>query len=430
MSALTTATPPQPLVIPEEMVLSPDQDKAAKRIVNFMLDPDQVNLVLRGFAGTGKSTLLKHVLDSLPNINSLARITGGDTTRRSIRLTATTNKAAGALRQTTGQGAGTLHSELALVVARNPETHERELVTTRRTKAIRNALLIIDEAFMSDTKLLEYIEEYTENTKILWVGDPAQLLPVGMNYAPLIAKGFNQVSLSTVVRQAADSPIIQLATLCRYAVETNKFFKFKADGNIIKHVNRDVFGKMMLESFDEHYGKPGAVKVLSWTNKTAIAWNAFVKQTMKGSMDISVGDYVVVNNALPNVGLSTDQTVQITGKNAHNVWGIEGFQYQIDGRSKVFMPINPDDKKLLIRQIRTLQADDWRKDIADVEDTWADLRDEYACTINKSQGSTYGTTYIDLDDIARCKNSNALARLLYVAISRPRDKIVFTGDIR
>ena len=417
----------------EPLVLSNDQDNAFKRITNFMLDPDQHHLILRGSAGTGKSTLLRHVFDSLPKINALSKITGGDDMSYSLLLTATTNKAAGALMQTTGQGANTVHSELGLIVERDSITKKPVLTDTDRSKVISNSLLIVDEAYMADIPTLKYIQQYTRNCKILWVGDSAQLLPVGYSYMPLIAEEFDEVVLNEIIRQQADSPIIKLATLCRFAVETGRFFKFKPDGDIIKHVDRDKFGRMMLDSFDETYGNPGGTKVLSWTNKTAQHWNGHVKQTMKGTMQIRIGDYLVCNQSIKTkkCKINTDQVVQVTDMHpVESNEGLAGHMYTLNNSHVAFMPDVLDEKVALLKSLRK-QKDPIADDrIATIEDTWIDLRDEYACTVNKSQGSTYGTAFIDLQDIGKCNMHNQLARLLYVAISRPKDKIVFTGDIK
>ena len=419
--------------VSEALVLSSDQDKAFKRIVNFILDPDQEHLILRGYAGTGKSTLLRHVFDSLPKINQLADVTGDNDTGIDVLLTATTNKAAGALMQTTGRGANTIHSELSLIVQRDPLTHKPALTDTDRSKVLRNKLIVIDEAYMADIPTLKFINQYTDNCKFLWVGDPAQLLPVGLSYMPLIGEAFPEVSLNEIIRQQADSPIIQLATLCRFAVETGRFFKFKPDGDTIKHVDRDKFGRLMLDSFDETYGVPGGTKVLSWTNKTAQHWNGHVKQTMKGTMQVRIGDYLVCNKAISTkkCRINTDQVVQVTDMHpVESDEGLAGHMYTLNNSHVAFMPDVLDEKVALLKALRKQNDSVANYRIAAIEDTWIDLRDEYACTVNKSQGSTYGTTFIDLADIGKCNMQNQLARLLYVSISRPRDKIVFTGDIR
>ena len=58
-----------------------------------------------------------------------------------------------------------------------------------------------------------------------------------------------------------------------------------------------------------------------------------------------------------------------------------------------------------------------------------DLRMVDASTVHKAQGSTLDTVYIDLDDISKCTQKDLTAKLLYVAVSRARKKVVFFGDL-
>ena len=67
--------------------------------------------------------------------------------------------------------------------------------------------------------------------------------------------------------------------------------------------------------------------------------------------------------------------------------------------------------------------------VAHIETQWIDLRNAFACTINKSQGSTFDAVFIDLDDVRRCNSGEQMARMLYVAVSRARNHVYLTGDI-
>ena len=425
VSAETVKTPHN------EFILSADQDKAAKRIVNFLLDPEQKHLILQGYAGTGKSTLLRYILDSLPRINQLVEIVGNDKKEQTkIYLTATTNKAVGALIQTTGQSAVTIHRLLHLVLQRNMDTGNRELISTTQQAIKGEHIVIIDEAYMAASNILEFVDTLAPDCKILWVGDPAQLLPIGMDYTPLSQCNYETTTLNEIVRQQKDNPIIQLTSLCRHAVNTGEFFKFTPDGDCIRHVDRNTFKQEMLKDF-ENQKTAGEVKVLSWTNKQTIAWNAHVKKHISGVTGFKVGDYVVCNSAIRTgtARLNTDQTVQITDIQEDAELGVAGLRCRLDDNHTVFVPNNPKDKHALIKSLSASTDSKAKNQLYQIEDTWADLRDEYACTINKSQGSTYRKAYIDLTDISKCRDPNQLARLLYVATSRASDQIVFTGDI-
>jgi ATP-dependent exoDNAse (exonuclease V) alpha subunit len=95
-------------------------------------------------------------------------------------------------------------------------------------------------------------------------------------------------------------------------------------------------------------------------------------------------------------------------------------------RHKAFLPVSLEAKK---QRLREAEAQGDLSTVALINKTWIDLRAAYACTINKSQGSTYDKVFIDLDDLKRCNQPNTLARLLYVAVSRARYQVIFTGDL-
>jgi ATP-dependent exoDNAse (exonuclease V) alpha subunit len=65
-----------------------------------------------------------------------------------------------------------------------------------------------------------------------------------------------------------------------------------------------------------------------------------------------------------------------------------------------------------------------------LEDWLIDLRPLYACTINKSQGSTYNRVFLDLNDVDKCRNKNQVHRMLYVGFSRASEQVIITGDIK
>ena len=58
-----------------------------------------------------------------------------------------------------------------------------------------------------------------------------------------------------------------------------------------------------------------------------------------------------------------------------------------------------------------------------------DLRLPYATTVHKSQGSTYDEVLIDLDSFKSCWDKDVAARLLYVAVSRAKNKVMFYGTL-
>ena len=74
------------------------------------------------------------------------------------------------------------------------------------------------------------------------------------------------------------------------------------------------------------------------------------------------------------------------------------------------------------------KARNWKK-YFDLKNYYPDLRPHDASTVYKAQGSTYDTVFVDLGNISTCHNANQAARMLYVALSRPRTRIVLYGEL-
>lgn len=89
----------------------------------------------------------------------------------------------------------------------------------------------------------------------------------------------------------------------------------------------------------------------------------------------------------------------------------------------------PNSRQAKQDRLKQARADEDFHLVEEMESRWIDLRAAYACTINKAQGSTYDKVFIDLDDIRRCNSGNQIARMLYVAVSRARHQVIFTGDL-
>jgi len=408
------------------LVLSTDQETAYHKIISFILDDAEQAFILKGYSGTGKSRLVEYLLSQLDNVMKTAQLLNPDTRKYSLQLTATTNKAAENLMEITNHEVRTIHSALGLMVQRF-EGSKTKLVARNSSFKLKNTLLIIDEASYIDSNLATLIFRHTENCKILLIGDPAQLTNMGTD-APIFRAPFPSVQLSQVMRQAEGNPIIELATQFRNTVYTGRFFSFKPDGQIIRHLSREDWNHSIEQEFnrpDWHYKES---KILTWRNKTTIEYNNWINGFRTGNSEIQVGDYVTCNNyiQLSAGSIKTDQMVRVTSKIEDRELGLDGYIYGLDNRYYAFMPTNYMEKKKLLKHFYK-HNDDHSARI--IEDIWIDLRPVYAQTINKSQGSTYGKVFIDLDDVMACPGGNLLARLLYVGVSRAKYAVDMVGDL-
>ncbi len=192
------------------IALNPDQKAADKKICEWFYSGTRQVFVLTGFAGTGKTALLKHtVLDSL----------GLDDTATAAFVTPT-GKAATVLIKN-GVSACTVHrliyqsQTVTQDVEVNGKTIKVEKLIFRRREAIDKSikLIVLDEASMVSDDVLADILNF--GVKVLLCGDNAQLPPV---------EGFNSFlkqpdhTLTQIVRQQQDNPIIRLSQMAREGV--------------------------------------------------------------------------------------------------------------------------------------------------------------------------------------------------------------------
>ena len=409
--------------------LTADQESAQAAFYNYLVDPQENVFILSGYSGTGKSTLVTKLIADWPAFQSTLKLIDPTVRELPINLTATTNKAAENLGQITGLECRTIHSFLGLTVVKNYETNKTYL-KVRNKAAVPRCILIIDEASYIDRELLALIFQQASHCKIIFVGDPAQLIAVKASNAPVFNLQVSGAHLTETVRAKGDSPITDLATSFRHMVNTGEAFQFKPDGVVIEHLDRETFDNTIIEEFSRPDWTHRDSKYLAWTNKTVIAYNNAISNKVSGSPHFVVGDYAVCNSYV-NLGsagnIKTDEMVFITAIGLdQEMYGVMGKKFTLNDRLTVFIMNNPLDRAPLLKKLRATR--DYNT-VCIVEETWPDLRAVYAQTVNKSQGSTYGTVFIDLDDIGKCRDQNTLARMLYVAVSRARTKVYLTGDL-
>lgn len=405
--------------------LTASQEQAKAEIIDFLLNPDKKYFVLKGVAGTGKSFLINRVEKDFVEVTKLLQSTG-EYTPLEWKYTATTHKAAQALRNASSNDTCTIHSLLSLQLKSNYNTGKNFLVRAG-VEDVENLVIVIDEASYIDYDLLEAIDTYTVNCKVIFMGDPAQLTPIGLNHSPVFLAGFTTHTLTQVVRQSAVHPLSPILHHLREYIlgNTESLPKIATCPELVRLSDTE-FNKVIIDEFSTSWC-PTKSKVLAWRNKTVMKYNQMLFAGVNNRSNFERGDVVVNNKAIPNI--STDVEVEIVSVLSMFSLGVRGRRYIVNTGLKsvsVFVPDNPADyKKHLNRAIK----DGKTEDVKTIMDTWADLRPVYASTVNKAQGSTYDKVFIDLGDFKTLKDPNQLARLLYVALSRAKYQVIFTGDL-
>jgi hypothetical protein len=415
------------------ITLSPGQDNALADFVQFLCDPNETVWVLEGYSGTGKTTLVSTLLDRLKSYISAARLIWLAYPDYVIQLTATTNKAADMFSQLTGEDVRTIHSFLELRLWSDPKTGKKQLVPKIADNYKYNFLLFVDEASYINSPLLRLIFSQTKNCKIVFIGDPAQLLSPGDVKAPVFMAGFRTAKLTETMRQLVNgvpqaNPITDLATMFRERVNDGPWPKFTPDGKYVKYMDRQDFDAEIIKEFtrpDWHYHDS---KVLAYTNDCVIAYNNAIRNHVSGDPDIQVGDYVENNSFISNgkSSVKTDQLVLVTDIEADSHHhGVFGNWVTLDHSLRFFFPKSRKDKHKFIAAARA--NSEWN--LVREGEGWIDLRAVFAQTINKAQGSTYKKVFIDLSNIKTCTSGDQIARMMYVGVSRATTEVILTGDL-
>ena len=283
------------------------QDKLLGELAVFLtISWKQQNalFILSGYAGTGKTTVVKALADVLPQIG------------KKTVLLAPTGRAAKVLASYTKKQANTIHRKIYLA-----RTNKDGLIDLKpQVNYHKHTLFIVDEASMiqhtmstegalfTTRNLLDDLFQFVysgENCRMLFIGDTAQLPPVGLDYSPALDHAFLQrayhlnidtFELTEVVRQAKASGILVNATQIRQGLQQQKlaFPMFTVDG--FKDVVR-INGQDLEEALNHAYA--GAQKennvVICRSNKRANIYNREIRHRILFlEEEISSGDFLMI----------------------------------------------------------------------------------------------------------------------------------------
>ena len=274
-------------------------------IVDFLYTPDKnILYLLKGYAGTGKSTLIGHLVKLLSTANYKAV------------LMAPTGRAAKVIANYSGKKAFTIHKQIYFTKTEKGSGVQFVL----KPNKYRNTLFIVDEASMigddrqsaklfENGSLLDDLMQYVDagtNCKLLLVGDPAQLPPVHLTISPALdgeylENKFNKEvvewELKEVVRQQQDSGILANATQLRLQVNEEHLDSFLFDLTIANDVQRLQDGNEILELLDDALRNGGLEETvfIVRSNKRANLYNQQIRgRILFLEADLSVGDQLMV----------------------------------------------------------------------------------------------------------------------------------------
>lgn len=311
------------------MELTKQQNEVFKKIKAFM-ESDASVFILRGYAGTGKTTMVKVVADYI-------------TQSRDMYLMAPTGRAARVLSQKTKRMATTIHKAIyegTCLVSKDTndiaETEFKLVFPIRTSKQNGKNVVIVDEASMLCSRKIKH-ELYkfgSDNLmedlltfirpgfggKVIFVGDPAQLPPVGESVSNALRAEYFQkqglkvmeAELTEVLRQKNDSIILKNAMMIRDLLKKDKrnslVFEEKKDD--VETISANCFLEKYLD-YRKKSDKNDSV-VICFSNKSASRYNRAIRTDLYGKdVPVRENDVLMIIQNNYNLGRMNGEFVPV-----------------------------------------------------------------------------------------------------------------------
>jgi len=443
-----------------------DQAKAIKAFARFTYAPNsQVGLILKGYAGTGKTSLVGALVKTLHDFKM-----------KSVLL-APTGRAAKVLSLHSKKEAMTIHKKIYF-----QSQAEGQFSYVLGNNLHTNTLFIVDEASMIASEslnnsfsqnhrdLLEDLLRYVyngKNCKVLFIGDNAQLPPVGSPYSPALEKQFlegaysipfGMLQLKQVVRQEEGSGILLNATQLRVDM-LQENYDISIEGNTEDAIKIDGYTLQdELESSISRYGIENCM-VICRSNKRANLFNQQIRHRVLYHEDeICAGDLMMVlKNNYHWIDPNSSKMGFIANGDALEILRIQKIQdlYGFTFADVTVRMIDYDNEpefecKLLLDTIMengpSLGYERQNELFRSIEMDYMDIKNKkkraalvmkspyynalqvkfsYAVTCHKAQGGQWPIVFIDQGFLPPDGIDHEYLRWLYTAITRAKEKVYF-----
>ncbi|GGH03631.1 ATP-dependent exodeoxyribonuclease [Polaribacter pacificus] len=444
------------------------QNELLLKLSNFVFDNNNRALfLLKGYAGTGKTSVISAVVNSLSKINT------------KYVLLAPTGRAAKVIAVYAGKQAFTIHKKIYF-----PKKQGNGSINfVKQPNKHTNTLFIVDEAsmipdssnkinlFETGGSLLDDLLEYVysgKNCKVIFIGDTAQLPPVKLTVSPALEhttlqndydKDVTMIELDEVMRQHQDSGILSNATHLRLLIENNATeLQFDLGyPDIIRLIDGYEIEDAIHSSYDNNGVEDTAFIVRS--NKRANMYNEQIRTRIRGQEnEISAGDFVMVvkNNYYwlkdsSEAGfIANGDICEVLRLNA--IKELYGFKFaEVELRMIDYPNQQPFETVLLLDTLTSEQPslsyeqsnelyqavkEDYAHESSKYKQLLAiknnkyfnalQIKFSYAMTCHKSQGGQWKTVFIEQPYLVDGINT-AYLRWLYTAVTRAQDKLYLLG---
>ena len=438
------------------------QTEVIKQLSEFVENSSSNSLfLLKGYAGTGKTTLVSSLINSLWSVG------------KKVVLLAPTGRAAKVLSVYSKKSAFTIHKKIYWM---RTNSQGNTYVTLQENKHT-NTIFVVDEASMipdaSDKGfggrvLLDDLIEYVYSgvmCKLILIGDTAQLPPVHLDISPALdenllgityRKDVYSAELTQVVRQQSTSMVLENATHLRDKISANDFDTphVKCNSEVVRlDVGMDI--QEALEDAYSNSGVEGTV-VICRSNKRANLYNQQIRARIRGlEDDISTGDFLMVvrNNYfwLPEGSkagfIANGDMVEVM-----RIYEINELYDCRFARISVRLLDYPDEENLecivlldtLTSETPAMTYEEYKKLYDEVAKDYADIpkraqrnkeikqnpyfnalqvKFAYAITCHKSQGGQWENVFVEQGYFTSDMLSKEYFRWLYTALTRTTKKL-------
>ena len=439
------------------------QNKIIENLANWISEPEYDSVfILNGYAGTGKTTLISAFATTLAEL------------RIKPILLAPTGRAAKVVAQMTGMPAHTIHKK----IYRQKSLADAEARFLLNFNKEKDAVFIVDEASMiadysmdgsvfGSGSLLDDLFEYVrsgERCRVMFVGDAAQLPPVGHDLSPALnperMKVYGPViyeTLDEVVRQQMDSGILFNATMVRCMLDAGIYEIPLFDTSFPDF--EAISGAEVLERVEECYSRYGRddVIVITRSNKRANRFNEGIRRlTLCAEEAIESGDMLmVVKNNYHFTEREEDCKIDFVANGdtarlmrIRRYYDLYGFRFA----DAVLRFADYDDYELdckilldtLTSEAPALTAEQNKSLFTAIEEDYLDVTSKrerykkiredsyynamqvkfgYAVTCHKAQGGQWSAVFVDKMLFGDEEMSRDMLRWLYTAITRATEKL-------
>lgn len=445
------------------------QDIFFQMIAGFVAnDTNDELFVLKGYAGTGKTTVISVL------VNNLALL------QKKYVLLAPTGRAAKVIANYSGKPAFTIHKRIYF-----PKKGKNGGVGfTMQINKFKNTIFIVDEASMisdmagegmmyQNGSLLDDLMAYVysgENCKLIFLGDSAQLPPIHMDMSPALNtdelglhfdKEVQHIELDEVMRQEENSGVLHNATRLREALKEHFIDHFTFTIQSFKDIVRLTDGFDIQDAIHSAYSQNGVEETafIVRSNKRANQYNQQIRnRILFKESELSIGDLLMVvkNNYFwlketDEAGfIANGDTIEVL--EIFKIIELYGFKFaKVKVRMVDYPNQNPFETILLLDTIHSespsltyeesnslYQAvmEDYANETANYKRivkvksneffNALQVKFSYAITCHKSQGGQWNTVFIEQPYLSNGVDRDYL-RWLYTAVTRAKEKLYLIG---